>query len=236
MRMSTNADRDEALGRATIAAAAAAGITVFDSAHAYALDEAELGHNERLLAAALREIGAHNGARIVTKGGMTRPGGAWVTDGRAKAIVADCEASLEALGGLPIDLYLVHAPDPRTPWTTSVRVLGRLLDERLVGHVGLSNVNRAQLDEAIGLVPVTAVEVGLGPLDDRALRGGVVERCDELGIAVIAHSPLGGPRRAATGLARRAPLAEIARACAATPAEVALAWLLDLSPVVIPIP
>src|ERR1700756_4804391 len=160
MRMSTLADRDEALGRATIAAAVAAGITVFDSARAYALDEAELGHNERLLGAALREIGAHNRARIVTKGGMKRPGGAWIPDGRAKAILADCEASLEALGGLPIDLYLVHAPDPRTPWTTSVRALGRLLDERLVGHVGLSNVSRAQLDEAIELIPVTAVEVG----------------------------------------------------------------------------
>ena len=86
---------------------------------------------------------------------MTRPGGGWVPDGRAKAILhRDCEASLTALGGLPIDLYLIHAPDPRTPWRTSVRALARLLDQRLVRHAGLSNVNRPQLEEAIELVPV----------------------------------------------------------------------------------
>ena len=169
---------------------------MFDTAHAYGRGEADLGHNERLLAGALRRCGAERSARIVTKGGMTRPAGGWIPDGRAKAIRADCEASLAALDGLPIDLYLIHAPDPRTPWGTSVRALGRLLDEGLVRRVGLSNVNRRQLDEAIELVPIAAVEVALSPHDDRALRGGIVERCAELGIAVIAHSPLGGPRRA----------------------------------------
>ncbi len=149
MRMSTDADRDEELARETIAAALAAGVTVFDTAHAYGQGEAELGHNERLLAGAL----AGSDARIVTKGGMKRPAGAWIPDGRAKAILADCEASLDALGGLPIDLYLIHAPDSRTPWRTSVRALTRLLDEGLVRHVGLSNVNRHQLDEALEARP-----------------------------------------------------------------------------------
>jgi hypothetical protein len=158
-------------------------------------------------------------ARIVTKGGMTRPAGAWVPDGRAKAILADCDASLAALEGLPIDLYLIHAPDPRTPWRTSVRALARLADEGLVRHVGVSNVNRRQLDEALELAPVTAVQVALSPFDDRALRGGVVERCDELGIALLAHSPLGGPKRAGR-----------------IDAQETLAWLLGLSRVVVPIP
>jgi aryl-alcohol dehydrogenase-like predicted oxidoreductase len=239
MRLSTDADRDEAVAAQTIAAALEAGITVFDTAHAYGRDHTELGHNERLLARALvgarAEIGAGPPPRIVTKGGMTRPGGAWVPNGRAKRILADCEGSLAALGGLPIDLYLIHAPDPQTPWPTAVRALARLLDEGMVARVGLSNVNRRQLDEALGLAPVAAVEVGLSIHDDRALRGGVVERCEELGIAVIAHSPLGGTRRAA-GLARRAPLAEVARTMSATPAEVALAWLLGLSPTIVAIP
>jgi aryl-alcohol dehydrogenase-like predicted oxidoreductase/predicted kinase len=237
MRMSTDSDRDEALARDTIAAALAAGVTVFDTAHAYGRGEAELGHNERLLAGALRDRGAaHPTARIVTKGGMTRPGGGWVPDGRAKALRRDCEASLAALDGLPIDLYLIHAPDPRTPWRTSVRALARLRDEHLVRHVGLSNVNRRQLDDALDLVPISAVEVALGPTDDRALRGGIVERCDELGIAVIAHSPLGGPRRAGALARRHEALADVADMLDATPAEAALAWLLDLSPVVVPIP
>jgi aryl-alcohol dehydrogenase-like predicted oxidoreductase/predicted kinase len=210
---------------AAIAAALAAGVTVFDTARAY-------GDNERLVARALR--GA-NGARIVTKGGMARTGGAWVPDGRAKAIRADCEASIAALDGAPIDLYLIHAPDPRTPWRTSVRALARLADEGLVQRVGVSNVSRAQLDEALELAPIAAVQVGLSVFDDRVLRGGVVERCVEAGVAVIAHSPLGGPKRVAR-LAREQVLVEIADAHSATPAEVALAWLLQLAPVVVPIP
>jgi aryl-alcohol dehydrogenase-like predicted oxidoreductase len=196
----------------TVAAAVEAGVTVFDTARAYE-------GNERLLARTLRRCGAEERARIVTKGGMARPGGAWVPDGRAKAIAADCEASLAAVDGLPIDLYLVHAPDPRTPWKTSVRALARLADEGLVRRIGIANVNRRQLDEAFELAPVAAVQVALSPFDDRALRGGLVARCDELDITLMAHSPLGGPKRAA-----RVDAAET------------LAWLLGLSRVVVPIP
>ena len=212
-------------GAATVAAAVAAGITVFDTARAY-------DGGEELLASALAGV---DGARVVTKGGMARPGGAWVPDGRAKAIRADCEASLAALGGLPIDLYLLHAPDPRTPLETSLRALARLQEEGLVARVGICNVNRAQLDEALEHAPIAAVQVALSVFDDRALRGGVVERCAELGVALIAHSPLGGPRRAAR-LARDETLRELARSREATEAEVALAWVLGLGPHVVAIP
>jgi aryl-alcohol dehydrogenase-like predicted oxidoreductase/predicted kinase len=235
MRLSTDPDRSEARALETIAAAVQAGITVFDTARAYGLDAGDLGHNEALLARALRACGAADRAQVVTKGGMTRPGRAWVADGRAKAIRADCEASLAALDGVAIDCYLLHAPDPRTPWRTSVRALARLADEGLVRRVGVANVSRDQLDEALALAPIAAASVALSPFDDRALRGGVVERCSEVGIAVIAHAPLAGPRRA-PGLARRPQLAAIAEARGLTTAEVALAWLLGLSPLVVPIP
>ena len=215
-------DPDDA---ATVEAAVAAGITVFDTAQAYEGSEA-------LLARVLRDT---TGARIVTKGGMSRPNGAWVPDGRAKAIRADCEASLAALDGLEVDLYLLHTPDPRTPWSTSVRALARLVDDGLVKRVGICNVSRAQLDQALDLAPIAAVQVGLSVLDDRALRGGVVERCAELGLALIAHSPLGGPRRVAR-LSRHEELVEIARAHGATEAEIALAWLLGLGEHVVAIP
>jgi aryl-alcohol dehydrogenase-like predicted oxidoreductase len=195
---------------APIIAAAEAGITVFDTARAY-------DGSERLLGRALRGMGLC--ARVVTKGGM---GEGWVPDGRAKTIHADCERSLAKLGGVPIDLYLLHAPDPRTPWSTSVRALARLVDNGLVARVGLSNVNRPQLDAALELAPIAAVEVRLSRYDDRALRGGMVSRCAELGIALIAHSPLGGPRRA--------------RKLGTDEAEQALAWLLALAPQVVAIP
>jgi aryl-alcohol dehydrogenase-like predicted oxidoreductase len=235
MRLSTNEDRDEARALETIAAAADAGITIFDTAHAYGRGPDEVGHNERLLARALRSAGADRTARIVTKGGMSRSGGAWTPDGRAKTIRSDCEASLHALDGLPIDLYLLHAPDPRTTWRTSARALARLVDEGLVRRVGLSNVNRHQLDAALDLAPVAVVQVELSPFDDLPLRGGVVERCAELGIAVLAHSPLGGPRRARR-LLRSGVLASIAATTGASPGEVALAWTLSQSPVVVAIP
>jgi len=228
MRLSTDGSTDEETALETIAAAAAAGVTVFDTARAY-------GHNEALLARALRRGGPDRTARIVTKGGMSRAGGGWQPDGRAKAVRADCEASLVALDGLPIDLYLLHAPDPRTPWATSVRALARLVDDGLVARVGVANVTRGQLDEALELAPVSAVQVALSLFDDRALRGGVVERAAEAGVALIAHSPLGGPRRAGR-LVRSPALSEIAAACDATPAEIALAWLLGLSPVTVAIP
>jgi len=208
----------------TIEAALAAGVTVFDTARAYE-------DNERLLAGVLRG----RSARVVTKGGMQRVGARWLPDGRAKTIRSDCDASLAALDGVPIDLYLIHAPDPRTPWRTSVKALARLVDEGLVRRVGVSNVNRAQLDEALGLAPIAAVQVGLSVVDDRAVRGGVVERCIERGLAVITHSPLGGPRRVA-GVLRDRTLAAIAAAHEATTAEIALAWLLGVSSAVVAIP
>jgi predicted kinase len=129
----------------------------------------------------------------------------------------------------------VHAPDPRTPWRTSVKALAKLLDAGLVRHVGVANVNRAQLDEALELAPLAAVEVALSVVDDRALRGGIVERCTERGLALIAHSPLGGPRRAA-GVLRNEALGAVAAARGATAAEVALAWVLGISPAVVAIP
>jgi len=215
---------DERVGLATIEAALEAGITVFDTARAY-------DGNEQLLARALRG----RVARVVTKGGMTSVEGRWIPDGRAKTIRSDCESSLAALDGLPIDLYLVHAPDPRTPWRTTVRALAKLVDDGLVGRIGVSNVNRGQLDEALELAPIAAVEVGLSVFDDGALRGGVVDRCVERGIALIAHSPLGGPRRT-RALARDETLAHIAAKRGVTPAQVALAWVAAVADVVVPIP
>ncbi len=215
---------DEEVALATIAAAAEAGITVFDTARAYG--------NETLVARALRDVA---GARVVTKGGMARTGNAWIPDGRARTIRADCEASLDALDGVPIDLYLLHAPDSRVALTTSARALAGLVDEGLVARVGVCNVNRTQLDVALEHAPISAVQVALSRFDDTAVRGGLVERCADLELALIAHSPLGGPRRAGR-IATDAALAEIARARAATDAEIALAWVLDQAPNIVAIP
>jgi aryl-alcohol dehydrogenase-like predicted oxidoreductase len=211
----------------TIGAALDAGMTIFDTARAY-------GDSERLLAAAIRLHRAEDRVRIVTKGGMARPDGAWRADGRARTLRADCEASLLALDGIPIDLYLVHAPDPNTPWQTTVRALAALLNAGLVRNVGVCNVNRRQLDEALDLAPIAAVQVAFGPGADAALRGGVVARCAALALPLLAHSPFGGPARAGR-LVRERVLAQIGQALGTSPHGAALAALVDLDPCIVPI-
>ena len=225
MRLSTDPARDEERALAVLHAALDAGVTLLDTADAYARDEHDVGHNERLVARALASWrGDRARIEVVTKGGLTRPGGRWIADGRARHLAAACEASLRALGVACLDLYLLHAPDPRTPLATSVRALAALQQKGLVRAIGLSNVNAAQLEEARRIAPIDAVEVKLGPLALDAWRGGLVELCARHGIRVLAHSPLGGPKGPAR-LARDPALEAVAARLGATPAEVALAWL-----------
>jgi len=218
---------DEAAATATVHAALDAGVRVFDTARAY-------GDGERWLGAALARHPDGARAFVMTKGGMARPDGGWRADGRAATLRRDCEASLAALGR-PIDLYLVHAPDPRVPWATTVRALARIADEKLARAVGVCNVNLAQLDEALALAPIAAVQVGFSLADDLPLRAGVLARCRARGVALVAHSPLGGPKRARRVLA--APLVvDLARAHGVAPAAVALAALLEAHPHVAVLP
>src|SRR5262245_15220903 len=127
MRLSTGQDREEGHAIALLHAAFDGGVTFLDTADAYCLDDSDAGHNERLIAHA-RETWNGDRSRIVvaTKGGLTRPRGDWVPDGRGRHLRAACEASLRALGLPRIHLYQLHAPDPRTPFSTSVRALAAL--------------------------------------------------------------------------------------------------------------
>lgn len=232
MRLSTE-PRDEAEALAVIHAALDAGLTLFDTATAYCAHDA-LGENERLLAKALATHPRGAAAVIVSKGGLRRPGGAWRPDGRARSILEDAERTAEALGRPP-ELYLLHAPDPSVPWATSVRALGEVLSRGLARRVGLSNVTVGQLDEACALAPISAVQQGWSIFDDRARLSGVLARCFERGVEVMAHSPLGGPKRSAR-LAASSVLGALAAAKGETPAVIALAALLDRHPLVSVIP
>jgi aryl-alcohol dehydrogenase-like predicted oxidoreductase/predicted kinase/histidinol phosphatase-like enzyme len=235
MRLSTDAERDPVRGRQVIAAAIAAGVELLDTADAYALDDGERGHNERLIAAAIAEHGGARRVEVATKGGLVRPGGAWVADGRARHLAAAARASRDRLEIAALDLYLLHAVDPRTPLATSVRALARLRDDGVARRIGLSNVSLLQLEAALAIAPLDAVEVELSPWKLDALRGGLVAACTTRGIRVLAHRPLGGPagvRRAAADPV----LAALAARLVATPAEIILAWLRTLSPVVVPLP
>jgi len=240
MRLSTSHDRDgqvrdDQRAVAIIRAALDADITLLDTANSYCHDDTDRGHNERLIARAIAEWGGDRSTiTIATKGGMRRPNGEWVPDGRAKHLRESCDASRRALGQDTIDLYQLHVVDPKTPLATSVRALARLKEDGWIRDVGLCNVTVSQIREAESIVPIASVQVSLGPLDDENLRNGVAEYCRDNGILLIAHRPLGGDRR--KSLARDVVLRAVADRHNATPEEVALAWLLTFGEHIVPLP
>ena len=236
MRLSTAPDRDDVRSIAVIHAALDAGVTLLDTADAYAHDDADVGHNERLVGEALRTwAGDRSTITVATKGGLKRPKGAWVGDGRAKHLRDACDASLHALGAESIDLYQLHAVDPKTPIETSVRALAALRDAGKVRALGLCNVTVGDIRVARTIVEIATVQVSLSPFDDENLRNGVAEYCRDNGIRLIAYRPLGGVQNVKK-LAKNKALAAIAAKHGVSAAEAALAWMMSFDADVVPIP
>jgi aryl-alcohol dehydrogenase-like predicted oxidoreductase len=233
MSVAGRPDRERSI--ATIRAAVEAGVTLIDTADAYSLDEADFGHNEELIAEALRGLGTE--VVVATKGGHTRtPGGGWDTDGRPEYLKKACEASLRRLGVEAIDLYQFHRPDPRVPTAESVGALAELLDEGKIKLAGVSNFDPRQIKEAHDVLGgrLAAVQNQFSP----AFRSSEpeLELCDQLGIAFLPWSPLGGMSAAASLGDRFGAFAEVAAAHGVSPQRVCLAWMLAKAPTVIPIP
>jgi pyridoxine 4-dehydrogenase len=168
---------------------------------------------------------------IATKGGLRRTGpGEWPRDADPKRLKECCEGSLRRLRLDRIDVYQLHAPDPKVPLEDSLGALGELQEEGKIRHIGVSNVSEQELDRARAVVDVVTVQNRYN-LADRAAEG-VLDACERAGIGFIPWFPL------ATGdLARPGgPLDELASAHEATPSQLALAWLLARSPSMLPIP
>ena len=238
MPMSIEGRPERSRSIATIHAALDAGITLIDTADAYHLDANDVGHNETLIARALASYGADTaGVLVATKGGHIRPGdGTWTLDGSPEHLRAACEASLSRLGVDAIGLYQFHRPDPRVPYEDSIGVLSDLVDEGKIRMAGISNANPDQIRTAQQILGgrLASVQNQFSP----AFRSSEPELrlCDELGIAFLPWSPLGGIKNAADLGSAFSPFAQVAEEADATPQQVTLAWLLALSPVVIPIP
>lgn len=236
MRLSTEHDRDDARAIAVLHAALDAGITLLDTADAYCWDDTERGHNERLIARALATWGGDRSrVRVATKGGLTRPDGRWAADGRTKHLIAACHDSCRALGADRIHLYQLHAVDPRTPLSTSVRALAALKREGVIESIGLCNVTVGQIEDARRLAEIDSIQVELSIWHDASVLGGVVDYCIANRLTLLAYRPLGGlARRHRT---RTDPtLVDLAARHDATSFEVALAWLCDVSDLIVPIP
>jgi aryl-alcohol dehydrogenase-like predicted oxidoreductase len=233
MPLSLEGRPDEDRAIRTIHAALDAGVNLIDTADAYSRDESDVGHNERLIAKALR--GRRDGVLVATKGGHTRRGSAWELDGRPEHIRAACEASLRALETDVIDLYQFHRPDPDVPYAESIGAFKELQDEGKVRWVGVSNANVEQLEEALSIVDLVSVQNQLALDFTSPIAKGEVEFATARELAFLPWSPLGGIGNA-DGTADVSPVARAADAHGVSPQQVVLAWLLALSPAVIPIP
>jgi aryl-alcohol dehydrogenase-like predicted oxidoreductase len=215
------ADREECkrvLGRAL-----ELGINFIDTADSYGPEV-----SERLIAETLYPYPEE--LVIATKGGLQRPGpGQWDPDGRPEHLRAACEGSLKRLRVEQIDLYQFHRPDPKVPFEESVGALVELKNQGKIRHIGLSNVTTEQVEQAQKLTPIVSVQNRYSVYERSSEP--VLEFCSLEEIAFLPWRPVEGGELAAAGV-----VAEIARRNGATPAQVALAWLLEHSPIMLPIP
>ncbi|GAA1704907.1 aldo/keto reductase [Propioniferax innocua] len=227
---------------ATINAALDAGVTFIDTADIYAPSHTEMGHNERLVAAALAQRQKSGPPVVVgTKGGITRSTArGWGRNGSIEYLRRACEASCEALGVDHIDLYQWHRPDHHRAWVEGIEALATLHQEGLITAVGISNASSEQIELAIDMLGtrssggLASVQNEFSPAHPWSRHE--LELCAEHQVAFLPWSPLGGIRRAG-GVDQHAPvLTEIAAAHRVSPQQVTLAWELALGDHVIPIP
>jgi aryl-alcohol dehydrogenase-like predicted oxidoreductase len=216
------ADRERAL--AVLRRSRELGVDLIDTANSYGPEV-----SEELIAQALHPY--DEDLTIATKAGLTRSGpGEWHADCRPESLKRECEGSLKRLMVDSIDLFQLHTVDRKVPYEESVGTLKELQDEGKIRHIGVSNVSVEQLEQARGIVEVHTVQNRFN-LTDRGHED-VLDHCEHEGIGFIPYFPL-----AAGDLARPGgPLAEAAQRHDATPAQVALAWLLQRSEVMLPIP
>jgi pyridoxine 4-dehydrogenase len=211
---------------ATVHAALDAGVRLLDTALAYTRPGVE-SYAEQVVARALRHVTTDR-PLVATKGGHWREGGAFPVDGRPAALRAHCEVSLRTLGVDRIDLYLLHHVDPAVPLLDSVGALEQLRGEGKIAAIGLSNVTIGQLDAALTVAPVAAVQNKLSYADPGDLPTALA--CARRQVAYLAYSPFGGP----AGTPPRAAL-EVAGRHGVSVHRVLLAWLRDQSANIIPL-
>jgi pyridoxine 4-dehydrogenase len=213
--------RDRDAAKAAVRQAVDLGVNFIDTADSYGPHV-----SEELIAEALHPY--PDDLVIATKGGLVRPGpGQWKPDGRPEHLREACEGSLRRLKLEQIPLYQFHRPDPRVPIADSMGVLVELRDEGKIRHIGVSNVSEAQLREMQAITPVVSVQNRYN-LGDRSSES-MVDLCDQESIAFLPWAPI-------QETDELVPVLTAARRLNVSTRQVALAWLLDRSPQMLPIP
>ena len=216
--------RDAREAIAVLRRAVALGVNLIDTADSYGPEV-----SERLIAEALYPY--PQGLVIATKAGLVRPGpDRWTPNGRPEHLRAACEGSLHRLKLERIDLYQLHRIDSEVPLRDQLGTFKRLQEEGKIRHVGLSEVSVAEIERARQIVPIVSVQNRYSPIDRQ--HESTLDHCERERMAFLPWYPLGAGAAVRPG----SPLAKVAARLHATPPQVALAWLLRRSPVMLPIP
>ncbi len=225
----------------TVRAALDAGVTLFDTADAYGpgdeLGEKAQGANESLVAGLLDELGVRDRVLLATKGGHVRTDrGEWGLDSSAEHLKGAVDASLQRLGVDQIALWQHHRPDPSVPYEDVVGTLREIHESGKVAMLGLSNADPEQIRLAHSVLGSALVSVQNQYSPAFRSSAPEIEVCEELGLAFLPWSPLGGLGDAKDLAEKHPAFARVAEDRGVSPQQVALAWELAQSPVVIPIP
>jgi pyridoxine 4-dehydrogenase len=213
---------DKAASLATLRRTIELGVNLIDTADSYGP-----GTSEELIAEALYPY--PRDLVIATKGGWERPGpGQWTHNASPKHLTQALEGSLKRLRIDRIDVHQLHAPDNAVSFEASVEALAKLREQGKIRHVGLSNVTREHIERARKIVPIVSVQNRYSFADRES--DFIVDYCEEHGIAFLPWAPLGQAKEAHDAIQK------VAKELHATPLQVALAWLLKRSKVILPIP
>jgi aryl-alcohol dehydrogenase-like predicted oxidoreductase len=235
MPLSLDGHPDSVQAQSVIEAFINNGGNFIDTANVYCPSEKEVGHNERLIEQSLSSLNKKQDTYIATKGGIKRKGDNWIADGNPGFLRQSCEQSLTDLKTDSIFLYQLHAPDPDIPLTDSVGELLKLKDEGKIQNLGLSNVTLEQIQLALSITGIMSVQNRCSLFDKRSFNNGVIEFCENHSITFIAHSPVGGHFQH-KHLSENTLLMKLGEKHHASPYQIMLAWLLNKSPSILPIP
>ncbi len=205
-----------------------------DTANVYCRNETEIGANETLVARALRNSPVEP-VYVATKGGLRMQGPKWSVDASPAYLQLSCERSLKSLECESIFLYQLHAADPNVDWLETIGTLKQLKTQGKIQHIGLCNVNRQQLLQALEVDVIFSVQNRCSLFHQQDMSHGMIDLCHERDVLYIAHSPVGGHFQHA-GLNRHPFLAQLAEKYKTNPHAITLAYLLNTVRDCLPIP